>query len=177
MPTEMVPRTLKDTERMGTRSRLLGMFVLALLAGTGCRVTDHTEKDPDALTPELINIPASGFQVADSAMLPRFAFDSTRVDMGSISQGTRFEHAFRFRNVGGSQLVITDVRGSCGCTVSKDWPKQPIKPGEEGSIPVTFNSEGRSGHQDKTVTVTANTRPPTTVLYLTGEVLAPGTDK
>jgi len=71
--------------------------------------------------------------------------------------------------------VISNVHSTCGCTVGKDWPKRPIPPGESGSIDVVFDSEGRNGRQEKTVTVVANTTPPSTVLTLTGEVVGPAT--
>jgi Protein of unknown function (DUF1573) len=67
------------------------------------------------------------------------------------------------------------VRGTCGCTVGKDWPKTPIAPGKGGAITVSFDSEGREGKQHKTVTVLANSVPPSTVLTLTGEVVGPKT--
>ena len=71
--------------------------------------------------------------------------------------------------------MITDVRGSCGCTVAKNWPRMPVGPGERNAITVNFNSEGRPGVQHKTITVVANTDPPTSVLTLSGEVIAPPT--
>jgi hypothetical protein len=88
-------------------------------------------------------------------------------------QGTKVTRQFTFKNTGGSPLVLSDVRGSCGCTVGKEWPKHPIAPGQKGTLDVVFDSEGRSGRQDKTVTVVANTSPPTTLLTITGEVIGP----
>ena len=148
------------------------MVLLAVLIG-GCRITDHSERDPNAITPDALNIPASGYADGDTMDLPRFAFDSTTMDFGRITQGTPVERVFRFTNVGKRDLVIADVRGTCGCTVGKDWPKAPVHAGEQGTITVTFDSEGRAGVQSKAVTVTANTQPATTVLLLKGEVIAP----
>ncbi len=73
----------------------------------------------------------------------------------------------------GDTVAFLDVHGSCGCTVARDWPKHPVKPGEEGSISVTFDTDKRSGHQEKLVTVVANTWPASTALFLHGEVIAP----
>lgn len=156
--------------------RILGMIVLFVLALQACQLTDHSEHDPNAITPEALNIPASGYQEGDTADLPRMAFDSAEKHFGKVAQGTLVEKSWSFTNVGGSDLVITDVRGTCGCTVGKDWPKAPVHAGEGGTITVTFDSEGRSGLQDKTITVTGNTQPPTTVLLLKGEVVAPPTN-
>ncbi len=95
--------------------------------------------------------------------------------MGRIAEGAQVEKSYRFTNRGKIDLVITDVRASCGCTVAKNWPRMPIAPGASSAITVNFNSEGRPGKQHKTITVVANTNPPTTVLTLSGEVVAPGT--
>lgn len=156
--------------------RIPGVIVLAFLTLQSCQLTDHTERDPNAMTADALNIPASGYQDGDTADLPRMAFDSTAKNFGKVAQGTRVDKSWTFENVGGSDLVITDVRGTCGCTVGKEWPKAPVRPGEGGTITVTFDSEGRSGLQDKTITVTGNTQPPTTVLLLRGEVVAPPTN-
>ncbi len=82
--------------------------------------------------------------------------DSTK-DFGTIPEGQKVEVSFRFRNTGASPLVITQVRPSCGCTVAEQ-PKEPVAPGAEGHITATFNSEGHTGINRKTLFVTANTR-------------------
>lgn len=155
------------------RARGWPIPLVAVLLSVGCRITDHTEHDPNAITSEALNIPASGYNEGDTADLPRFWFDSTTVHFGRIAQGTPVERVFHFTNTGKRDLIIADVRGTCGCTVGKDWPKVPVHAGENGTITVTFDSEGRSGVQEKVVTVTANTQPATTVLLLKGEVVAP----
>jgi hypothetical protein len=147
-------------------------FVLLLLATlwSACRLTDQGDAE---VGPDNINFPVSGHEQVDPAKLPAITFDDPVFDMGAVVQGNRVEHRFRFRNTGRSPLVISDVRGSCGCTVGKDWPKTPVKPGEGGEILVTYDSAGRSGVENKTVTVVANTAPPTTILTVRGEVVGP----
>jgi len=66
-------------------------------------------------------------------------------------------------------LVIRSAQGSCGCTVP-EFPKDPVAPGEEGVINVTFDSAGKEGHQEKTVTIISNTIPNTYTLYVVGDV-------
>jgi len=105
--------------------------------------------------------------------LPVFQFKDEEHDFGSITQGEKISYAFRFKNVGVTDLVIRSANGSCGCTVP-EWPKDPIPPGKEGLINVTFNSEGKEGMQHKTVTLIANTIPNTKVLTITGEVVPAG---
>jgi len=165
--------TKHNTARVGGHMPLA--VCLFALSFASCQITDYSERDPNEVTTESLNFPASGYENVDPADLPRFTFDSTHMNMGHIIQGAVVENTYTFTNTGGAPLVITDVRSTCGCTVGKDWPKHPVAPGEGGVISVTFNSEGRSGRQEKTITVVANTTPPSTVLTLTGEVAGPAT--
>ena len=91
-------------------------------------------------------------------------------DFGSINQGDRVGTAFEFTNTGKNDLIITDAIGSCGCTVP-DYPKNAIKPGENGIIKVLFNTTGKSGVQNKTVTITANTTTGTEILNIKANVI------
>ena len=167
----------RRTTRITRSTGLLGL-ALALIAGlTSCRITDHSEDDPNEVTPSVLEIPESGYKEMDPSQLPAFTFDTTAMDMGKIAEGATVEKVYGFVNSGKSSLVITDVRGSCGCTVGKDWPKTPVQPGQRVAITVSFDSEGRPGVQHKTITVVANTQPATTVLTLTGEVIAPALQK
>ena len=81
--------------------------------------------------------------------------DSVR-DYGRIIEGQKLAVSFRFKNSGDKPLIIESVHPACGCTVA-DYPKQPLKPGEEGEITGEFNSEGREGQQHKEIAVTTNT--------------------
>ena len=90
-------------------------------------------------------------------------------DFGTIQQGDAPEFTFTFKNIGNEPMIIANAKGSCGCTVPQ-WPKEPIAPGETGEINVKFNSKGKKGSQNKTVTLTANTTPPNTKLRVTGQI-------
>ncbi len=147
------------------------LLLVALLALPGCLLTDHTEHEAGVATTDM-QIPASGYQPGGPSRSPAIVFDSVAMHMGHILEGVQVEKSYGFVNNGTVDLVITDVRASCGCTVAKNWPRMPIAPGARGAITVNFNSQGRPGKQHKTITVVANTTPPTTVLTLTGEVVA-----
>lgn len=97
-------------------------------------------------------------------------YEKDSYDFGKIKQGEKVSHSFTFTNTGKSPLIITNATASCGCT-TPIWPKKPIMPGDTGSIAVTFNSAGKSGLQDKLITVTANSQPPQSIVHLIGEVL------
>lgn len=88
--------------------------------------------------------------------LPKVSFDKAEYDFGTITAGDVVETEFVVTNTGESDLIISDAKASCGCTVP-DYPKQPVKPGESAPIKVSFNSAGKSGMQNKTVTLTTNT--------------------
>jgi hypothetical protein len=103
---------------------------------------------------------------------PKFKFKETEFDFGTITDGEKVSHTYRFTNVGTADLVITSATASCGCTVPKH-SKEPIAPGKSGEIEVTFNSEGKGSGVSitKDVTVIANTNPVQTILQLKAVVL------
>ena len=86
-------------------------------------------------------------------------------DFGEVKAQSENTYAFEFVNTGNEPLLIENAKGSCGCTVP-DWPRDPIAPGAKGVIDVVFKPKNRDtkGEDKKTVTVTANTNPKTTVL-------------
>src|SRR5258706_16379537 len=84
--------------------------------------------------------------------------DSTYKDLGKVKEGDQVDVAFRFKNAGNKNLVITDVTASCGCTVPEK-PEKAFAPGEEGVIKARFDSRDKHGEVRKMVYVTANTSP------------------
>ncbi len=98
-------------------------------------------------------------------------FDENSYNWGTIKEEEKMTHIFKFKNAGTNDLIISEAHGSCGCTVP-EWPKEPIKPGKTGEIKVVFDSKGKAGDQQKTVTLTANTEPANTVLTIKGTVKA-----
>ena len=79
---------------------------------------------------------------------------------------------FEFTNTGDAQLVISDVKSSCGCTVPKK-PDGPIAPGASGTIEVKYDTK-RVGPIRKTITVYSNADEPIKALKIKGEILAEG---
>jgi hypothetical protein len=90
-------------------------------------------------------------------------------DFGKIAKNSSVTHTFIVKNTGRNPLKIENVKASCGCTVPK-WPREPIAPGEEAAIEVTFNAAGKRGLQNKAVTITANTDPVYTRLYIKADI-------
>lgn len=100
-------------------------------------------------------IPSKRIPPADGKY-PEMTFVETEFDFGAIEPGDKVTHEFSFKNTGKADLLISDARGSCGCTVP-EYPKEAIAPGAGGKITVTFNSAGKHGKQHKTVTLFTNT--------------------
>jgi hypothetical protein len=96
-------------------------------------------------------------------------FSESSFDFGTIQEGDKVTHVFKVTNTGSNPLIISSAKGSCGCT-APDYPKDPIQPGETKDLSVTFNSAGKPGTQQKTVTVYANTVPTETLLTIKAKV-------
>ncbi len=109
--------------------------------------------------------------VNPNANLPKTTinFNETEYNFGTIKDGEKVSHVFKFTNSGNNPLIISNARGSCGCTVPS-WPKEPIGPWRRGEILVEFDSKGRTGQQRKTVTINANTESSPLQLVITANV-------
>ncbi len=88
----------------------------------------------------------------------KMVFDQPLVYLGRIKEGDSISYTFHFRNKGNLPLLISSVNASCGCTTPK-WSKDLVQPGKKGFIKVTFDSHGKEGKVQKTVTAYANTLP------------------
>ncbi len=93
-------------------------------------------------------------QAQDQTGGPVMTFEETTIDYGVIEQGSDPYRYFHFTNTGDAPLIISNARGSCGCTVPT-WPKEPIMPGESAEIKVRYDTK-RIGKFTKTVTLTTN---------------------
>jgi hypothetical protein len=114
---------------------------------------------------------AANQKTAPAGPTTEITFDETEFNFGTVTDGEVVEHTYTFTNTGDEPLIISDARGSCGCTVP-DWPKEPIAQGEEGKITVRFDSKRKVGDRRQKVTITANTEPAQTFIYLVGKVEA-----
>lgn len=95
--------------------------------------------------------------------IPVIEWIDTEHDFGTIAEGEKVTHVYTFKNTGAVPLILESVRPSCGCT-APNWSKEPVPVGGEGQVEVVFDSKGKPNAQNKTVTVTANTWPQSTVL-------------
>jgi hypothetical protein len=128
---------------------ITGLLIL-LLFGAAC-----TNQKPGGVPEPLVD---------QTGLKPEIRFEKTEHNLGRILQGEKVGYNFIFTNVGDASLVILDASASCGCTVPK-YSKEPIAPGERGSVEVVFDSSGRMGQQSKAVTLKTNGK--VKVVYLT----------
>ena len=77
-----------------------------------------------------------------SSKIPVMTFDKKVHDFGNIQNGTPVETVFSYTNTGDSPLVITDIKSTCGCTVPRDWSREPLNPGESSQFTVKFDGKG-----------------------------------
>ncbi|MCD6555913.1 MAG: DUF1573 domain-containing protein [Bacteroidales bacterium] len=96
-------------------------------------------------------------------------WEKTIIDIGTIKQYNPTQAIFKFKNIGGKPIIITNAKGSCGCT-DIDYPKKPILPGETTEIVVTYDAE-ITGVFNKTVTLTMNIEKSSQILHLKGIVV------
>jgi hypothetical protein len=138
---------------------------------------DEIERMETISNSSLINNPITADEAISPENAAKIEFDEEVFDFGNIVEGEVVEHIFKFKNIGKSPLIINHAKGSCGCTIP-EWPHDPIVPGATSQIKVKFNSKGKQGEQDKTVTISANTIPNKTTIRIVGGVeINPETEK
>jgi len=144
------------------------MFIIsALIIFTlhACNNQNNGQLSTDVVT----NPNTASGEIKDN--LPIIEFEKEIHDFGKVIQGEKVSFGFKFKNTGKSDLIISQVKSSCGCTVPK-FPKDPIKPGEGGKITVTFDSQGRKGFQNKAVTVLSNCQPSAAIIRIKASIVA-----
>ncbi|MEA1873175.1 MAG: DUF1573 domain-containing protein [Bacteroidota bacterium] len=141
-------------------------FALIILLASACNENTNQDGNSDGeISTEDVHNPISADGDGDMNTIPEFDFPVKEYNFGTVIQGEKVSYTFTFTNTGGSELIISNVKASCGCTSPK-YSKKPIKPGETGNIEVIFDSHGRSGEQNKTIKVFANTQPKTEELRI-----------
>lgn len=97
-------------------------------------------------------------------------FEPMQIDAGEVPYGVPVERAYTVKNISEADLIILNVKSGCHCAVV-DWPKEPLKPGQTGSIKITYDAL-KEGQFYKIVSVNTNFDPEVGVgLSMTGTVL------
>lgn len=160
---------------------LLGIIAITLIANTVIvsnkdsidqgRLVNRISQAPVASPSAIPASPSISPEIPSAPAGPSTSvnFGETEHNFGKINQDSENTKIFSFTNTGSEPLIIEKATGSCGCTVPK-FPKEPIAPGATGEIEVVYKPGKQKGSQQKTVTVTANTEPSQTMLYIKAEV-------
>lgn len=121
----------------------------------------------------LFSILLTGIIITNGQQLtPSASFETEAHDFGTISESNGpVKFNFKFANAGGAPLILKNVQASCGCTTPQ-WPRDPILPGEDAAITVSYNPSGRPGSFDKQITVVTNGNPETILLKIKGNVVS-----
>ncbi len=136
---------------------------LAQLEGNKSNANPTASVTPSVTTPTAETKP--------EGPLPEIQFDTMEHDFGTVTEGQKVIHVYKVKNTGQAPLIIQNAAPSCGCTVP-DWTKTPIPVGESGFVKAEFDTKGKPGMNNKTITVTANTWPKTAVLKFKAQVTA-----
>lgn len=99
-----------------------------------------------------------------------FQFEKETINYGIIAKNSDGHRSFTFTNVGDEPIIITKVKGSCGCTVATK-PNEPILPGESAKIGVKY-ATNRLGGFSKTITITSNASETSKIVRIKGNVVA-----
>lgn len=85
---------------------------------------------------------------------PKIEFEETEFDWGTVRQGEKVMHRFKFRNIGNAPLNIENITTSCGCTIAES--SEVVAPNDYGQIDVTFSTGKRKGKKSKLIYVESN---------------------
>lgn len=99
---------------------------------------------------------------------PGIVFDTLTYDFGLLKKGDDATYNFSFVNRNEIPVIITNVKSSCGCTVP-EWPREPVTPGESGTISVKYNTK-ITGTFQKTIQVHTSRNSQPVVLTIKGVV-------
>jgi hypothetical protein len=100
----------------------------------------------------------------------KISFSSYNHNFGQVIEGSVMSHDFRYYNTGALPLLVTRAIGSCGC-IRAEFSDKILPPGDSAILNVIFNSQGRMGLQEKSVTIEANTFPTQTEIVISCDVI------
>lgn len=145
--------------------------LILLLSACGDENAKQDKQKDGLLSTDLVSNPqsATGLDTALYNNLPEMDFEDTVHNFGTLAEGIKAKHAFEFTNNGKTPLIISGAKGSCGCAVA-DYPRDPIAPGGSGFIQVVFDTDGKSGHQEKSIALTTNAQRSVRMLYIKADV-------
>ena len=143
------------------------LSILGIIFLSACGQKEQTATD-------MVNIPATAEEGLDKNSLPEMKFEEDVFDFGTITQGEKVTHDFKFKNTGNKNLIIANASADCGCTVA-EVPKKPVPSGEGNIIRVSFDSDGKHGMVTKEISIMSNCIPARRVLKIKANIFVPET--
>ena len=134
---------------------LIGLTGLTGLIGSTAAMQAQAGAAPPAPKPAKSAAPAAPAKApAKAVAAPRIEVNLETKDVGVVAKGQVIDATFTVKNTGGSDLIITDARPGCGCTVASF--DKVVKPGEEGKIVSHVDTKTFSGPIAKSILVVSN---------------------
>ena len=158
-----------------TKNIMTFIAVVSLLSTLSCKNKDENSSIvldannrivPQYQTDQLVVKTTNTMKPAD---YPKIQIENSDFDFGDIIQGEKVSHLFKLKNTGKGDLIILEAHASCGCTVP-EWTKSPIKSGEMGEVSIIFNSDGKTGKQEKTITLRTNTEAGSEIIHFKANI-------
>lgn len=140
------------------------MSFAAVAFFASCGNSSQQTSSDDAVATEV-----TAEQENTNAALGKIEYVETEYDFGTITEGEVVDHVFKFKNTGDAPVILSQVSASCGCT-TPDYTKEPVLPGQEGEIKVSFNSLGQVGVQQKIVSIMSNAENRVSTVQIKGTV-------
>ena len=179
LPAHLSIKVNPVTLKPGQKGTIEGTYDATKNAGWG-NVNDMVKVKLNGVVQENVYYYVSANLVEDFSALskedmtnaPVFNVASTTVDLGKIPGNTAKEVEFKFTNKGKRDLILRQVKSTCGCTAVQQGPSGVgIKPGGSSSIKAVFNSGSYRGKVSKAIYVYTNDpKNSEIVLMLTAEV-------
>lgn len=94
-----------------------------------------------------------------------------KINLGHLKYGTKKKASFDINNIGKNNLILQDVKTSCGC-ITVSYNQAPIRPKGTGKVEVLYHATSE-GVFNKTIRIFCNTPDSPLLLNITGEVDKP----
>lgn len=179
LPAHLSLKANPETLKPGQKGIIEGTFDATKTNGWG-NTSDMAKVKLNGVVQENVYYYISANLVEDFSQLtkeqienaPFFKVDATTIDLGKIPGSTQNEVEFKYTNTGKSDLLIRQVKSTCGCTAVQQGPEGVgIKPGQSSSIKAVFSSGGYNGKVTKAIYVYTNDpKNSEVVLMLTADV-------
>jgi hypothetical protein len=93
--------------------------------------------------------------LADGPAAPKIEVTPLDFDFGKIPDDVKSKATYTIKNAGTAELVISDVRPTCGCTVANLTSKK-LAPGETSTLEAVFDSRNLSGQVRRFINISSN---------------------